>query len=109
MKKPLFLLLLTAALVVSFGTTVPAKAKEDDVARRLDESASVFSEIMTAGDKSIPQDLLDRAQCVVIVPGMKKGAFIVGAKYGKGFVSCRKAGAWSAPGAVKVEGGSVGF
>src|SRR6185436_11551846 len=55
--------------------------------------------------------LLEKAHCVVIVPGLKKGAFIVGAKFGKGFISCRskdKVG-WSAPGAVKVEGGSVGF
>ena len=56
------------------------------------------------------QDLLNKAQCAIVVPGLKKGAFIVGAKYGKGFVSCRKNGAgWSAPGAVRVEGGSFGF
>src|ERR1700732_5028385 len=62
-------------------------------------------------DKSIPQDLLAKADCIVIVPGLKKGAFIVGAKFGKGFVSCRQkaTGKWSAPAAVRVEGGSVGF
>jgi lipid-binding SYLF domain-containing protein len=61
-------------------------------------------------EKGIPQDLLDKAHCIVVVPGMKKGAFIVGAKYGKGFMSCRRGGAgWSAPGAVKIEGGSVGL
>lgn len=66
---------------------------------------------MSTPDKGIPQDLLEKAHCVVIVPGMKKGAFIVGAKYGKGFVSCRgphRAG-WSAPSAIRIEGGSVGF
>jgi SH3 domain-containing YSC84-like protein 1 len=84
---------------------------KDDVARRLKESATVLSEIMAASDKSIPQDLLDKAHCVVIVPGLKKGAFIFGGKYGKGFISCRRSGhpGWSAPGAVRVEGGSVGF
>jgi len=67
--------------------------------------------VMDTPDKSIPQDLLTKAQCVVVVPGLKKGAFIVGAKYGKGFVSCRKKDGvgWSAPGSIRVEGGSFGF
>ena len=78
--------------------------------QRLNEASAVFQEIMATPDRSIPQDLLDKAQCIVIVPGLKKGAFIVGAKYGKGFLSCRTKGAgWSAPGTVRVEGGSVGF
>jgi lipid-binding SYLF domain-containing protein len=65
---------------------------------------------MATPDRSIPQDLLDKAQCIVIVPGLKKGAFILGGKYGKGYISCRKKGdGWSAPGTVRVEGGSVGF
>jgi len=82
-----------------------------DAAKRLQTSAAVFSEIMAAPDKGIPQDLLEKAHCIVIVPGMKKGAFIVGAQYGRGFMTCRhKSGpGWSAPGAVKIEGGSVGF
>jgi lipid-binding SYLF domain-containing protein len=86
-------------------------AAESDAPKRLQAAADVFHEVMSIPDKSIPQDLLNRAQCIVIVPGLKKGAFIVGAKYGKGFVSCRsKAGVgWSAPGSVRVEGGSVGF
>ena len=78
--------------------------------RRLDEAASVFQEIMSTPDRSIPQDLLGKAHCIVIVPGLKKGGFIVGAKYGKGYLSCRRQGAgWSAPGTVRVEGGGVGF
>src|SRR5712692_5442460 len=65
---------------------------------------------MSTPDRSIPQDLLDKAHCIVIVPGLKKGAFIIGAKYGKGFLSCRSAGkGWSAPGTVRIEGGSFGF
>src|ERR1700694_1032769 len=81
-----------------------------DAAKRLDAAADVMTEIMSAPDKGIPQDLLDKSECVVIVPGLKKGAFIIGGKYGKGFMSCRRAGAgWSAPGAVRVEGGSFGF
>jgi lipid-binding SYLF domain-containing protein len=82
-----------------------------DSQERLHAAATVFSEVTSAPDKGIPSDLIERAKCVVIVPGMKKGAFIVGAKYGKGFISCRGAGdgAWSAPGAIRIEGGSVGF
>ncbi len=81
-----------------------------DDTERLDRSAQVFTDVMQAPDKGIPQDLLDKAQCVVVIPELKKGAFIVGAKYGRGFFSCRKeGGGWSAPGAVRVEGGSVGF
>jgi SH3 domain-containing YSC84-like protein 1 len=65
---------------------------------------------MKVEDKAIPSDLLSRANCVVIVPGVKKGAFIVGAKYGKGFVTCRNGGrGWSSPAALRMEGGSVGF
>jgi lipid-binding SYLF domain-containing protein len=65
---------------------------------------------MGAPDKGIPQDLLAKAACVVVVPGVKKGAFIIGAKYGRGFIVCRKRGSgWSAPAGVRIEGGSVGF
>jgi lipid-binding SYLF domain-containing protein len=82
-----------------------------DAPKRLDDAADVLSEIMSAPDKGIPQDLLAKSECIVIVPGLKKGAFIVGAKYGKGFMLCRKTGGvgWSAPGSIRVEGGSVGF
>src|SRR5436309_15330801 len=83
---------------------------ESDAPKRLEVAAEDFKEVMGIPEKSIPQDLLNKAQCIVIVPGLKKGAFIFGAKYGKGYLSCRKSGAgWSAPGSVRVEGGSVGF
>jgi lipid-binding SYLF domain-containing protein len=79
--------------------------------KRLKDSATVFSEIMSTPDKGIPQDLLSKAQCVVIVPGLKKGAFLVGGQYGKGYLSCRNTNGegWSAPGTVRIEGGSVGL
>lgn len=84
---------------------------EESVATRLKTSSEVLTEIMNAPDKGIPQDLLEKSQCVVIVPGLKKAAFIVGAKYGRGFMSCRSSSGlgWSAPAGVKVEGGSFGF
>jgi lipid-binding SYLF domain-containing protein len=77
----------------------------------LNEAAAVLSEIMGTPDKGIPQDLLERAHCIVIVPGLKTAGFIVGGKYGKGYLSCRsKSGSgWSAPATVRIEGGSVGF
>src|SRR5664279_2693112 len=89
----------------------PMLAKDNETAKRLGEAASVFSEVMSAPDKGIPQDLLDRAHCIVIVPNLKTAAFIVGGKYGKGYLSCRnKSGSgWSAPATVRIEGGSVGF
>lgn len=82
----------------------------DSAAERLKESEMVLTEVMNTPDKGIPQDLLEKSQCIVIVPGLKKAAFVVGGKYGKGFISCRRSGGgWSAPAAIKVEGGSVGF
>jgi SH3 domain-containing YSC84-like protein 1 len=100
---------LRALSVVCFAA-VPLLAQSEDN-KRLDAAATVFQEIMDAGDKSIPQDLLGKAQCAIIVPSLKKGAFIIGAKYGRGFASCRKKDGvgWSAPAAMRVEGGSFGF
>jgi len=78
-------------------------------AKRLNSAASVLGEIMSTPDKGIPMDLMRHAQCIVVIPGVKQGAFGVGAKYGKGFFSCRKGVDWSAPGSVRIEGGSFGF
>src|SRR5207249_4475302 len=67
--------------------------------------------VMGTPDKGIPQEMLEHANCIVIVPELKTAAFIVGGKYGKGYLSCRsKVGpGWSAPATVRIEGGSVGF
>jgi lipid-binding SYLF domain-containing protein len=96
------------ALLLASSTLLHAAG---DAVKRLNDSAEMLTEIMSAPDKGIPQDLLSKAHCVVLVPGLKKGAFIVGAKYGKGFMLCRQPGGvgWSAPAAIRVEGGSVGF
>src|ERR1700690_3046325 len=97
--RALFSILLTAAALA---------AHDNEPFKRLQESATVFSEVMARPDKGIPENMLENPHWVVIVPGMKTGAFIVGAKYGKGFISCRrkKGVGWSAPGAVRIEGGS---
>jgi SH3 domain-containing YSC84-like protein 1 len=83
----------------------------ESAAERLKSSAEVLPEIMETPDKGIPQELLEKSECIVIVPGMKKAAFIVGGNYGRGFMLCRQPSGtgWSAPAGVKVEGGSVGF
>ncbi|HEY3840947.1 MAG TPA: lipid-binding SYLF domain-containing protein [Bryobacteraceae bacterium] len=98
-------------LALALTSMVPMMMAKEDADQRLNSAADVLGDMMRASDKGIPQDLLNKAQCVVIVPGMKKGAFIVGAKYGKGFAVCRRTSGmgWSAPAAIRVEGGSVGF
>jgi SH3 domain-containing YSC84-like protein 1 len=99
MKK--FVLFLTTAALFA--------ADADD--RRLTASAEIFRDVMGISDKAIPQDLLEKAECAVIVPGLKKGAFIVGGKFGRGFLICRNSNriGWGSPGAIRVEGGSIGF
>lgn len=97
------------AIVASLALTGAVWA--DTAQERLTESADVFSEIMKTPDKGIPQDLLSKAECVIIVPNVKKAAFVVGGEYGRGFAECRNTSGtgWGAPAAVKLEGGSVGF
>jgi lipid-binding SYLF domain-containing protein len=98
------------AMLISVCLGAGAAAAES-TQERLNDAASLFSEIMATPDRSIPQDLLQKASCIVLVPGVKKAAFVLGGKYGRGFVLCRKeSGAgWGAPGAVRMEGGSFGF
>jgi lipid-binding SYLF domain-containing protein len=76
---------------------------------RLRTATTVLHEILAAPDKGIPEDLLAKAQCVMIVPGLKKAAFVVGGEYGRGFALCRRGEVWGGPAAIKFGGGSVGF
>jgi len=100
----------TAALVAASALTFAAESKSE-ITHRIDEAAKVFTEINNTPEKGIPQDILEKAQCIGIIPGLKRAGFIVGGKYGKGVVVCRtnSASGWSAPSTVIVEGGSVGF
>ena len=99
---------LNLVVVAAFSCTGLLRA--ESAGERLQASAQVLQEIMATSDRAIPQELLDKAECVVIIPGMIKGAFIIGANYGKGFMSCRTGNAgWSAPAAMRMEGGSFGF
>jgi len=92
------------------ATALPGAVDRQKTEERLKDATSLFQEIMTAPDRALPQDLLNRASCVVLLPGLKKGALIGGGKYGKGFVECRAPEiGWGPPAAVRVEGGSFGF
>jgi len=79
--------------------------------KRIDDATIVLSEILAAPDRSIPRDLLDKSRCIVVVPGFKKGAFIFGGEYGKGFFVCRNRSnvGWSSPASIRIEGGSFGL
>lgn len=96
-----------ASLMVFMATATLSVAANPD--KYVSESASVLTEIMGTKDKGIPEDLLAKAQCVGVIPNLKRAGFIVGGKYGKGVVTCRAAQGWSAPEIVRVEGGSVGL
>jgi lipid-binding SYLF domain-containing protein len=94
-----------AALAAAMLTTV---VRADD--ERLKNAAIVLGEMTAASDSGIPQSLLARARCIVVVPGVKKAALGIGGQYGRGYISCRReSGGWSAPGGIRVEGGSIGF
>jgi lipid-binding SYLF domain-containing protein len=97
------------ALALSLCSSVALLAA-DTPQERLSDSAKVFNEIMATPDKGIPQDLLEKANCIVIVPGMKQAAFVIGGKFGRGYAVCRQNGRhWGGPAAIRVEGGSFGF
>jgi SH3 domain-containing YSC84-like protein 1 len=102
------------AILAVGATLVPGAVAEDkkdaaDEVRRMDAAATVLNEIMGTPDKGIPQEVLESAKCVAVVPSMLKGGFVVGANYGKGVATCRTATGWSAPAPFKIAGGSVGF
>src|ERR1035438_15046 len=88
-KKLLTALIITGSIAAATAFAADRDIKVED---RLDASADTLSDMMHASDKGIPQDLLDKAKCVVVVPGMKKAGFILGAKYGRGFAACRRQG-----------------
>jgi lipid-binding SYLF domain-containing protein len=94
-------------IVIGLALSV-LRAQEQTPDERLRSAATVLHEILSAPDKGIPEDLLARAQCVMIVPGLKKGAFLVGGEYGRGYALCRRDGVWGGPAAIRFGGGSFG-
>ena len=114
MKKILSALLMLA-LMGLFALVSPASTRADDTGKdtsRLENSGTVLMEIMNIPD-DIPQDLIDKSECVIVIPSVLKAAFIVGGSYGRGAMSCRSGdnfkGPWSAPTMMALEGGSFGF
>jgi len=99
------------AIAGSLSTAAFAAERAIKVDDRLDASADTLTDMMRASDHGIPHDLIDKARCVVVIPGMKKAGFIVGAEEGRGFAVCRRHGGsgWSSPAAMRSEGGSFGF
>jgi SH3 domain-containing YSC84-like protein 1 len=108
MKKRILLVV----LMLVCALPVVAEDKEEKIDDRINESANVMKEILGMPD-SIPKDLLNKADCIIIFPSVKKAAFIVGGSYGRGLITCRKgpdfSGSWSAPAMFALEGGSFGF
>src|SRR5258705_1167042 len=101
--------LFTAALAAVLTVAVAAADLSTKATNRIREAATTLKEIHAVPDKDVPQDLWDKAECVMVVPSLKKAAFVVGGEYGKGLMSCRHAGSWSSPVFMKVAKGSWGL
>jgi len=97
------------AIVLGLAVTAQEADLSSKEAARVREAASVLQEIHGVPDKDIPQDLWEKAACVLVVPSLKKAALVVGGEYGKGLMSCRHDGEWSAPIFMRVEKGSWGL
>ena len=105
MKKIISALCLSAMLTSSAF----AASSKDDLQARIDSAKTVVDQILSANDRSIPLNILEQATCVAVVPGLIKGAFVFGAQYGQGVVTCRTGHGWSAPVFLRMAGGSFGF
>jgi lipid-binding SYLF domain-containing protein len=100
-----------ASLCICLVLTCAAHAASSraDLQARIEDAKTVLDQIMAAQDRTIPLNILHQATCVAVVPGMLKGAFLVGAQYGQGVVTCRTGHGWSAPVFIRMAGGSFGF
>ena len=104
MKKAMFVL-----AMLSLGTLCWAGSAREDATERLDNAKQVVHEIMGMPDKGIPEEVLEHAKCIAVVPHMVKGGFVFGGKGGKGVATCRTADSWSAPAFITISGGSWGL
>src|SRR3974390_3107583 len=98
-------------LCLSFMMTCSAFAASShaDLQDRVESAKTVLDQIMGAKDRTIPMNILEQATCVAVVPSMIKGAFVFGAQYGQGVVTCRTGHGWSAPVFIRMAGGSWGL
>src|SRR6202022_368469 len=104
MKRIMFLL-----AMVSLGTLCWAASAREDATERLNNAGPVLHEIMAMPDKGIPEEVLEHAKCIAVVPHLVKAGFIFGGKGGKGVATCRTANGWSAPAFITISGGSWGL
>lgn len=104
MRKAIFICF---CFVLVAGAAFAALTKEE--VKRLDEGGAILNELRGSPDKGVPEDLWTKAQCVIVIPSIKKGAFVVGGEYGKGVMSCRSGGEWSNPVFMTLAKGSWGF
>src|SRR5215472_16951222 len=104
-------LLVFFAVALLVVPIIRASEAEETPDQRLRNAHTIFHEMMNAPDKGIPLDLFNKAECIIIIPGVKKAAFVFGGKYGRGFVSCRRGDArrFGAPAAIRIEGGNFGL
>src|SRR5262245_34902427 len=103
--RPLFIAVLLTAVPIAAHAASLSTAET----KRIQEAAQVLKEIHAVPDKDIPQELWNKASCVLVVPGLKKAAFVFGGEYGKGLMSCRHGDTWSAPVFMQVGKGSWGL
>ena len=101
-------MLVTSVLLVTGAVALGADLSTRET-KRIQEAAAVLREIHAVPDKDVPQDLWDRARCVMVIPGLKKAAFVIGGEYGKGLMSCRRDGQWTAPVFMQIGKGSWGL
>jgi SH3 domain-containing YSC84-like protein 1 len=104
MKKVMFVF-----AMLSLGALSWAASAREDATDRLDSATTVLHEIMSMPDKGIPEEVLEHAKCITVIPHMIKGGFVFGAKGGKGVATCRTADGWSAPAFITISGGSWGL
>ncbi len=107
MKKTIASVCLFGMLMFAFPAF--AASSREDLQARIDSAKVVLDQVMAAQDNSIPLNILEQATCVAVVPGLIKGAFVFGAQYGQGVVTCRTGHGWSAPVFIRMAGGSWGF
>ena len=101
--------LASLGLCILLSSTAWAASTKEDLQDRVDAAKTVLDQVMAAGDRSIPMNILQQAYCVGVVPGLIKGAFVFGAQYGQGVVTCRTGHGWSAPVFIRMAGGSWGL
>jgi lipid-binding SYLF domain-containing protein len=108
MKRSLLSMTIGMAVIVSLASLAWSIDKEEEI-KRVDNAATVLTEITKTPDKGIPDNVMKNAKCVIVVPSLVKAGFIFGGQYGRGVASCHNSGGWSAPAPILIGGGSWGL